>query len=122
MGDVLRSSHGFHMPGGGFPEEVDHTKLCEGRDQAPRLVTVAYPFFKIGSRVKIVRLLDMDRTGAYWSSPELIGMIGEIREVEELCNGEINYYMRSALGEHYVHEGELEPLSIVPAEEAGAAH
>lgn len=56
------------------------------------------PKFKEGDLVKIVRLLDET------TSKELIGKTGEIREVDDLPNGDFNYYV----DDHYMHEEELE--------------
>lgn len=56
--------------------------------------------FKIGQRVKIVRLLDE------MTSRDLIGKVGTIVEVEPLPNGETNYFVDG----HYMHEAELESV------------
>jgi hypothetical protein len=53
--------------------------------------------FSVGEKVMVVRLLD-DIT-----SRELIGMVGTIEEIDELPNGEFNYYVDG----HYMHEEEL---------------
>ena len=59
------------------------------------------PKFSVGEKVKVVRLLDniTDR--------RLIGMIGIVEEIEELPNGQVNYYING----HYVHEEELEKVN-----------
>jgi hypothetical protein len=54
--------------------------------------------FRVGDRVRIVKLLDSITSRA------LIGKTGIIREIDPLPNGETNYYM----GDHYMHEAELE--------------
>lgn len=56
--------------------------------------------FKVGDKVKIVRLLD-DMT-----SRELIGKFGVVQELDPLPNGETNYYISG----HYMHEAELEVI------------
>jgi len=57
--------------------------------------------FAIGDRVKVVRLLD------YITSRSLVGIVGTIREIEELPNGQFNYYV----DKHYMHEEELERVA-----------
>lgn len=54
--------------------------------------------FKIGDKVKIVRLLDE------MTNRELISMVGTIKEIDPLPNGDFNYYVDG----HYMHEEELE--------------
>jgi len=56
--------------------------------------------FFIGERVKIVKLLD-DITNR-----KLIGVVGVIEGIDELPNGQVNYYV----GSHYMHEQELEAV------------
>jgi len=56
------------------------------------------PKFQEGDSVKIVRLLDET------TSKELIGESGVVREIDDLPNGEFNYYVDG----HYMHEDELE--------------
>lgn len=58
-----------------------------------------YPKFEEGDLVKIVCLLD-DMT-----SRELIGQRSQIMEIDELPNGDYNYYLTNNT---YVHEEELE--------------
>ena len=54
--------------------------------------------FSAGDTVRIFRLDDE------LTLPELIGVVGQIEEVDPLPNGEFNYYVNG----HYMHEGELE--------------
>ena len=54
--------------------------------------------FKVGDQVKVFQLLDS------FTSRELIGLVGTVREVDPLANGHFNYYVDS----HYMHEEELE--------------
>ena len=54
--------------------------------------------FKVGDKVKVVRLLDET------TNRELIGFVGTVNEVEPLCNGETNY----TVSNRYLHEAELE--------------
>jgi hypothetical protein len=58
-----------------------------------------YEKFHPGDIVKIVRLLDTT------TKRELIGMRGIIEEVDELPNGDYNYFLADGT---YVHEEELE--------------
>lgn len=58
------------------------------------------PKFTIGTRVKIVRILD-DMT-----SKDLVGTVGTVREIDPLSNGDFNYDVDG----HYIHEEELESI------------
>ena len=55
--------------------------------------------FAVGDTVKVFRLDDGGLT-----SKDLIGLVGQVEEVDRLPNGEFNYYVDG----HYMHEGELE--------------
>ena len=55
------------------------------------------PRFKEGDRVRIVRLDDE------MTSRDLIGLEGDIEELDELPNDQTNYYVDG----HYMHEDEL---------------
>lgn len=57
-----------------------------------------FPKFKVGDKVRIVRLVDTI------TSQSIIGQVGTITEVDDLPNGDYNYRMDS----YYVHEEELE--------------
>lgn len=54
--------------------------------------------FKVGDKVKVVRLLDE------MTNRKLIGMVGTIEEIDPLPTGDFNYYVDG----HYMHEEELE--------------
>lgn len=56
--------------------------------------------FEVGQEVKVVRILDS------MTSKDLIGLVGTVREVEPLPNGDYNYWVDG----HYMHEEELEAL------------
>lgn len=58
------------------------------------------PEFRLGQKVKIVRILD-DST-----SKNLIGYEGAITEVEPLSNGKFNYFV----DRYYMREEELEAV------------
>jgi hypothetical protein len=70
--------------------QVDHG--CK----VPDLPTEA--LFKVGDRVKVVRILDSITT------PDLLGFTGTVREVDPLPNGHYNYDVDG----HYLNEEMLE--------------
>lgn len=87
--------------GNPFYWSYDRIIAIRDQDGNPLWLNDAYrpkPKFKMGQRVKIVRLLDATTTR------ELIGKEGNITEIDPLANGEFNY----RVGDHYMHEGELE--------------
>jgi hypothetical protein len=58
------------------------------------------PKYNIGDTVKCVKV-DGDMT-----SPDLVGMVGTVREIDPLPNGDYNYDVDG----HYMHEQELEAV------------
>lgn len=56
------------------------------------------PKFLLGNIVKIIRLDDE------LNSPDLVGLVGTVGEVDPLPNGQYNYEVDG----HYMHEDELE--------------
>ncbi|KKL26796.1 hypothetical protein LCGC14_2391670 [marine sediment metagenome] len=95
-------------PGGGQPEprQEGFDALGIGGGQQPArdgepafgLQAPEEGKFSAGDTVRIFRLDDE------LTLPELIGVVGQIEEVDPLPNGEFNYYVNG----HYMHEGELE--------------
>lgn len=69
---------------------------AEHGGKVPDLPTEAK--FKIGDRVKVVKILDSITT------PDLLGFTGTVREVEPLPNGHYNYDVDG----HYLNEEMLE--------------
>lgn len=56
------------------------------------------PKFNVGEKVKCVKVLGT------MTSPDLVGLVGTVREVDPLPNGDYNYDVDG----HYMHEEELE--------------
>jgi len=65
-------------------------------------VKIKHNKFNIGDIVVIVKLLDD------FTDKELIGKVSTVEEIDELPNGNFNYYV----GGHYMHEEELRLLTI----------
>ena len=66
------------------------------------------PFFKTGDLVIIKGIHELDTI----TTRAIVGHAGHIEEVEPLCNGDFNYYMKchTCKGSHYMHEIELKRL------------
>ncbi len=75
-----------------------------------RYVGSGAPGFKPGDAVRICRVIDSI------TSQEIVGHIGQIDEVDALCNGEFNYDMtcNTCSGSHYVNEPMLEKSVTIP--------
>lgn len=64
---------------------------------------LSFPRFKVDDKVRIARLLDT------MTDPGLVGLVGQVEEVESVTLTQHNYYVRTEHGSHYCNEQMLEP-------------